>query len=398
MQGGLRIAVIGCGPGGLASALFLHREGHIVSLFDQFVQPKPLGSGLLIQPSGQQVLRQLGLLDAITAKAAKVTRLSGVNVRNGKRALDMEFGNLGANALALGIHRASLFQCLLDAVITQGIAIYSECTLVDALWDNVRVRPIFASGVDFGTFDLLIDASGAHSPLSSGTDHILPFAAFWTTVDMPIGTNIANSSLDQRYWNASKMAGIMPVGINPATGNQGAAIFWSVKPHEANVMLDRGIQDWHVAFQSLWPQAAAFVEQVRSMDALTLAVYRHRTGAAATRARVFHIGDSWHCTSPQLGQGANMGLIDAWAISVAIAQAETLATVGPYYRHLRADHILLYQWLSWIFTPLYQSDSKTLPMIRDFIIHHFAKKPLARDLIAHVVSGSFGDARPNQHP
>jgi salicylate hydroxylase len=398
LQGGLRIAVIGCGPGGLASALFLHRAGHIVSLFDQFVQPKPLGSGLLIQPSGQHVLRQLGVLDVITAKAAPVTRLSGVNVRNGKRALDMEFGNLGADAMALGIHRASLFQCLLDAVNTQGITVHSGCVFVAANIANERVRPQFASNIDFGTFDLLIDASGGHSPLSSGTEHILPFAAFWTTVDMPIGTKIANSSLDQRYWNASKMAGIMPVGINPATGNQGAAIFWSVKPQETDAMLDRGIQHWHGAFQELWPQAEAFVEQVKSTDALALAVYRHRTGAAVTRTRIFHIGDSWHCTSPQLGQGANMALIDAWAISVAIAQAETLATIGPYYRHLRADHVLLYQWLSRIFTPLYQSDSKILPMVRDFIIHHFGKKPLARDLIAHVVSGSFGDARPNQHP
>jgi len=59
----MKIAIAGCGPGGLASALLLKRAGHDVTLYDQFAAPRALGSGLLIQPSGQAVLAQLGLFE-----------------------------------------------------------------------------------------------------------------------------------------------------------------------------------------------------------------------------------------------------------------------------------------------------------------------------------------------
>jgi salicylate hydroxylase len=117
----MRIAVIGCGPGGLASALCLDRAGHDVTLFDRFEQPKPLGSGLLLQPSGQAVLADLGVLEAIKARSAQVNRLFGINVANGRRALDMEYRHIGSGVHALGIHRASLFEVLFDAVRKAGI-------------------------------------------------------------------------------------------------------------------------------------------------------------------------------------------------------------------------------------------------------------------------------------
>jgi len=38
-----------------------------------------------------------------------------------------------------------------------------------------------------------------------------------------------------------------------------------------------------------------------------------------------HIGDSAHATSPQLGQGANMALLDALALAVALRESTGLA-------------------------------------------------------------------------
>jgi salicylate hydroxylase len=392
LDGGLNIAVVGCGPGGLASALFLHRAGHAVTVFDQFVVPKPIGSGLLVQPSGQYILERLELLDDITRRAAPVERLYGLNVANGKRALDMEFRHLGEGSVALGIHRSSLFDSLLTAVQGEQIKVHTDCRMIDARVNQANVRPVFASGQDFGTFDLLVDASGAHSSLAGGTEHILPFAAYWTTVDIPTGSNIADAALDQRYHDASKMAGIMPVGINPATGNPGAALFWSVKPENADALLDGGTEQWRAEFLELWPEAIDFVSQVQSADDLTLAIYRHRTGSSVSQKRIVHVGDAWHCTSPQLGQGANMALIDAAAVADAISYADNIDLVGHHYQQLRGDHVLLYQWLSYIFTPMYQSDSRMLPVIRDFIIHNIARTPLVRKVIAKVVSGDLGNA------
>jgi 2-polyprenyl-6-methoxyphenol hydroxylase-like FAD-dependent oxidoreductase len=75
MARALEIAVAGCGPAGLAAALLLHRDGHRVTLFERFEAPRPLGSGLMIQPTGMAVLDSLGLGEALGACAARVSPL-----------------------------------------------------------------------------------------------------------------------------------------------------------------------------------------------------------------------------------------------------------------------------------------------------------------------------------
>jgi salicylate hydroxylase len=386
-----QIAVVGCGPAGLASALLLNRDGHDVTLFDQFSRPKPLGSGLLIQPSGQSVLSQLGLLDRVRRIAAPVTGLNGIDAVSGRRALDMAYRHIGEGVHALGIHRASLFDVLFEAVTLAGIRIRTNCHLSGARVKANLVFPQFDDTSDTSSFDLMIEATGASAMNVEQRSHQLPFAALWTTVDHVEGSGIATASLDQRYLGARKMAGIMPVGINPATGNAGAALFWSIKPGDMDALRQRGIDAWRQEFLSLWPEAAAFVTQIRSFEDLTLAIYRHRTGRPVTSSRIFHVGDSWHCTSPQLGQGANMALIDATAIAEAIRGSDDPLMIAQSYAHLRSDHVRLYQLLSRIFTPLYQSDSALLPKVRNAIIHHMARLPLVRTLIAQVVSGNFGN-------
>jgi salicylate hydroxylase len=386
-----RIAVIGCGPAGLASALLLHRDGHGVTLFDQFSQPRPLGSGLLIQPSGQNVLAQLGLLDRIRHVAAPVLGLNGIDVVSGKRALDMAYRHMGDGVHALGIHRASLFDILFDAVKTAGIPIQTDRQLSGAVEQKGQVFPQFADSRGSDGFDLMIDATGAGAMNVEHKAHQLPFAALWTTVDYVEGSSVSVNALDQRYVGARKMVGIMPVGVNPATGNAGSALFWSLKPKDMDALRQRGIEQWHRDFVEIWPEAEPFVTQVKSFDDLTLAIYRHRTGRPVTSRRIFHVGDSWHCTSPQLGQGANMALIDATAIAQAIHDADNPTMIGHVYAHLRSDHVKLYQLLSRVFTPLYQSDSLLLPKIRNAVIHYTARLPVIRSLIAQVVSGNFGN-------
>ena len=61
------IVVVGAGVAGLAAALYAHRLGHEVRVVERFAAPRPVGSGLLLQPTGLTVLADLGLADAIMA-------------------------------------------------------------------------------------------------------------------------------------------------------------------------------------------------------------------------------------------------------------------------------------------------------------------------------------------
>ena len=54
-----------------------HRDGHAVTLFEQFEEPRPLGSGLILQPTGLAVLGELGLRDRIERLGSRLDRLFG---------------------------------------------------------------------------------------------------------------------------------------------------------------------------------------------------------------------------------------------------------------------------------------------------------------------------------
>lgn len=66
----MRAAVVGCGVAGMGAALALARRGHEVTVMERFDSPRPLGSGLLLQPSGLAALRVLGLEEAMLAAGA----------------------------------------------------------------------------------------------------------------------------------------------------------------------------------------------------------------------------------------------------------------------------------------------------------------------------------------
>ena len=73
----LHIAICGAGPAGLSAAIALGRLGHRITLFDQFDAPKPLGSGLILQPTGLAVLDWLGVGPRINGLGARIDRLYG---------------------------------------------------------------------------------------------------------------------------------------------------------------------------------------------------------------------------------------------------------------------------------------------------------------------------------
>ena len=88
----LKIGIAGCGIGGLALGAFMSGHGHNVQIFDPFDVPAPIGSGLVVQPVGLQVLIALGAARAALKMGVKITRMYGEEAQNGKVALDPGYG------------------------------------------------------------------------------------------------------------------------------------------------------------------------------------------------------------------------------------------------------------------------------------------------------------------
>jgi 2-polyprenyl-6-methoxyphenol hydroxylase-like FAD-dependent oxidoreductase len=387
-----QIAIAGCGPAGLAAALLLHRDGHRVTVFERFDAPRPIGSGLMLQPTGMAVLGRLGLCDEAIARGARVDRLFGHSAASGRTVLDVRYAALRrTDAFGIGIHRATLFGILFEAVRRTDIDIVTGrevqgCDLLSGGRRSLR----FASGAPAGPFDLIVDALGTRSPLAPATGRALAYGALWASLAWPADAGFDDAALEQRYRAASVMAGVLPIGTPPGAASPQAAFFWSLRADRLSRWQTRGLGAWKEDAATLWPAVLPLLDQITDTEMLTFARYAHRTLASPAQPGLIHIGDAWHSASPQLGQGANMALLDAYALHLGLRRFDAIADALAETVRLRQGHVRLYQWLSALFTPVYQSDSRVLPFVRDRLVGPMSKLWPATVIQAAMVSGLVG--------
>ncbi|CAI2934059.1 FAD-dependent oxidoreductase [Aminobacter niigataensis] len=390
----LHIAIAGAGPAGLAAALYLQRDGHRVTVFERFAEPRPVGSGLILQPTGLTVLDDLGLLGEISTLGSRIDRLHGTDAKSGRTVLDVRYDARPGGRFGIAVHRAALFGTLYRAARRAGIEIVTDVDL-DAVEPGEQPRLLDAAGRGLGSFDLVVDATGSRSKLRrsaglEGEPKPLAYGAFWASLDW-CGEGFDENALTQRYRRASVMIGVLPIGRAEADGRKMAAFFWSLKPAEAERVQAQGLAAWKAEVARLWPECQAYLDQIEDFDQLTLARYGHHTLAQPAARGFAVIGDAAHSTSPQLGQGANMALLDAAALAHALRQAGDMDAALAFYVRARRWHVRLFQALSLAFTPFYQSDLLLLPLLRDRLVATVARIPPAPQLLASIVAGTLID-------
>lgn len=391
----LDIGIAGAGPAGLAAALLLARAGHRVELIERFDQPSPVGSGLLMQPTGLTVLDALGLAPAIHALGNRIERLHGADARSGRTVLDVRYDALAGGRYGLAVHRAALFSTLHNAVVAEGLPVRTGITLAKAETRQARTALHDTDGGIVGDYDLVIDATGARSQLVTASVVApkvkeLPWGAFWATLDCE-SVDHDERALTQRYDAAKVMIGVLPVGRAYSGEARKAAFFWSLKTADAEAVRREGLARWKDRIVDYWPEAVPFLDQITDWEQLTLARYAHRTALPPYADGIVFIGDSAHSTSPQLGQGANMALLDAAALAHALSSAGSVEEALAAYASARRSHVRLFQLLSYVFTPFYQSDSRSIAWLRDRLVATVAKVPPAPQILAAIVSGTLAD-------
>lgn len=390
----LDIGVAGAGPAGLAAALFLSRAGHRVEILERFETPAPVGSGLLMQPTGLTVLNALGLFDTIHAIGSRIDRLHGADARSGRTVLDVRYDAAPGGRYGLAVQRAALFNTLHDAAVADGIRIRTGIDLASTGVRGDRAVLNDAEGV-VGDYDLVIDASGARSMLAAKAATApsirdLTYGAFWATLDGH-GAAYDKSALSQRYDKAKVMIGVLPTGRIRRDEPERVAFFWSLKVADVEAVKAAGLDRWKAIISNYWRDCVPFLDQIEDWDQLTLARYAHRTALPPFSDRLVFIGDSAHSTSPQLGQGANMALLDAAALSHALVSGADIPSALAAYARARRNHVRLFQLLSLAFTPFYQSDSTAIAWVRDRLVSTIAKIPPMPGLLASIVAGTLID-------
>ncbi len=387
MSGRLEIAIAGAGVGGLAAATLLARLGHAVTVFERFETSRPVGSGLMIQPTGLAALSVLGLRDELTALGARLTHLRGSTV-SGTTIFDVAYEDLAPGLHALGVHRAALHGVLWRAFARSGADFRGGAGVSGTRpLAGGRVQLVLEGGGQAGPFDLVIDATGARSALRGVVDPgpVRPFAfgAVWASVP---SIGLDPHALTQRYVAAHTMIGHLPAGRIEPDGPELTAFFWSLKTAELP-QWRAGFEAWRATVARLWPQMAPVVAGFAGPDDLLPASYQHFTARQPYRGPVVLLGDSTHCTSPQLGQGANNALLDACALAAGLSATGTLEEGLAAYARMRRPHVRFYQLASALMTPVFQGDGWLLPWGRDLVFDKLKIVPWLRHEMVRTLSG-----------
>lgn len=165
----MRVAIIGGGVGGLALALYLHREGIACTVFEAVQQFSELGVGINLQPHAIRTLAELDVVDALARVAIEPRETCFFN-RHGQLIHTEALGRRAGYAWPqYSVHRGDLHDALLaavrdrlgpDAVLLghRCVRVGQDAKGVSIQWEDPNGRAIPATRAD-----IAVACDGVHS-------------------------------------------------------------------------------------------------------------------------------------------------------------------------------------------------------------------------------------------
>lgn len=373
------IAIVGFGITGAALAVLIGRRGLNVHLFEQAPDVGPVGAGILLQPAGQQVLAAMGLLETALQQAERITEVR-VRTHRGQQLVRLQYDEWESGQCAYGLHRGRLFEVLRQAL---------EESVQEQL--NTRIERcetrghsafiVDAQGQEYGPFDWVFGCDGGGSTLRRNSalparEYRYRCGALWH-----IGhTNRVRGQLFQATKGTERLCGLLP------TGDGECSFFWGATADEA-AAIQADFTGWKGDAQRLFPESEDILQQLSSPDELIFTTWRHLSLPRVVNGRMLLLGDASFASSPHLGQGVNMGLLDAWFYDQALGQTNDLQAAARLYAQQRQQQRQFYARLTYLLSPFFQSTIRGWGTLRDIGLPLLCATPPFRKQMVSVLTG-----------
>jgi 2-polyprenyl-6-methoxyphenol hydroxylase-like FAD-dependent oxidoreductase len=312
-----RIAIVGAGIGGLATAIALRLRGFDADVYEAADTLLPVGAGILMQPNAMKVLARLGLAGAVERAGIPLARAGvwdALDLAGGPlQDIDMDGIATRHGTRTIAMLRSALQDVLL-AALDRPPRLGCRCVRIEQSATS-RQRLHFASG-EIADADVVIGADGVRSAVRAS---IFP-------------------SLRLRYSGQTSWRGI--VHGEPGTESRTAYEYWSGGFRVGFARVATARTYWFTAMDApeggrgnpvdelamLRERARAFPSHVGELIARTdpEALLRNDLHDLMPPRRwwngqVVLLGDAAHATTPNLGQGGAQALEDSLALADAIA-------------------------------------------------------------------------------
>lgn len=337
----MRVAIVGAGIGGLASALALSGAGHAITIYERRTGFGETGAGIQLSPNATRILADLGLGGALARTACEPGRVRIRSLRSGR---DIGTVALGAamrerfGAPFLSIARADLHTALLDAVRSRPdirIRVGRSLVSLSGEAEAVTLALVQESGAaETASADLAIGADGVWSRVRAGIgDDRRPlyggYAAYRAT--LPIEALPAGAIRDEvglwlgpaRHLVHYPVAGGRFLNVVALAPRGEASEGWSRDEAPERVL---------ALFHGRDPDAVRILAAARRWSAWSLYGLPAR---ALARGRVALVGDAGHPVLPYLAQGGSLAIEDAAHLASCIAGRDAAGVPASLLRYGR---------------------------------------------------------------
>jgi 2-polyprenyl-6-methoxyphenol hydroxylase-like FAD-dependent oxidoreductase len=183
------------------------------------------------------------------------------------------------------------------------------------------------------------------------------------------------------------MLGVLPTGLGPEGDEPLLSLFFSIRGDRVEAWRRDGLDTFKRTVLGYVPAAADLVAQIRSLDDITFAAYHDVVLAPWHTRNLVWLGDAAHATSPQLGQGCNLALVDAHTLAACLAEHERVPDALADYSRRRRGQLAYYQLATRWLTPLFQSDSRVGGVVRDLFMPLGVRVPWVKRQMLNTMCG-----------
>lgn len=355
-----KILIVGGGVAGLMTQNRLESLGYKPVLVEKANALRADGAGILLGANVLRIFRECGLDNELLQYAQPLREIISLDDKG--RILgrfDLEKIALETSYPTVAIHRKRLHEILSNSVNQENIHL-SRNVLGITQHDSIYTVT-FDNGI-VEEYDYIIGADGLRSNVREAFFGDIPLRdagyVCWRFVcDIPTGLDATSSS---ESWGNNKRVGIFPIGENKVY----CFLLTSTKGGEEKMNFQE-VLDYFSEFQGDW-QAIAATLDINNTELLFNSIV-DLSQVVLQKDKMILIGDAGHATTPNLGQGAAMGIEGAYAFG-ELLKTNSMADAMKLYPKVRLERVTYIRNRSWMIGKLAHLKSPFWQIVRNFLM------------------------------